>query len=284
MEVQFFQEPNTFVGHVELKVQNLEASIKFYKEVLGFQILEQSERRASLTANGKRPLLTIEQPQPAGPKEANRSGLYHFAILLPNRLELAKILKHFAEQNQQLGASDHLVSEALYLNDPDGNGIEIYTDRESSTWNWQNNEVIMTVDPLDAEDILAELEGESWGGMPEGTVMGHIHLHVSELQKTEEFYNKGLGFDVVCRFGKQALFMSTGNYHHHIGLNTWAGVGAPASSEQSAGLKVFSLVFSSEEARQEVIEQVQRLGYEVKNEDGSFVTKDPSGNLIKLTV
>ncbi|UOR10240.1 VOC family protein [Halobacillus amylolyticus] len=283
MEQQFFEEPNTFVGHVELKVQQLERSIKFYKDIIGFQILEQSKTRAVLSADGKTSLLTIEQPEDVKSREANTSGLYHFAILLPNRLELAKVLKHFTKHNQKLGASDHLVSEALYLNDPDGNGIEVYSDRPSSTWNWQNNEVVMTVDPLDAQDILGELEGESWEGLPVGTVMGHIHLHVSELQETEEFYNK-LGFDVISRLGQQALFMSTGNYHHHIGLNTWTGVGAPASSEKSVGLTSFSLVFPSEKARGRVVEQVQGLGYEVLKEHGIFVTKDPSGNSVKLSV
>lgn len=284
MEKKFFQKPNTFVGHVELKVQQLTRSIKFYKEIIGFQVIEQSEKTAVLSADGKTALLTIIEPENSKPKEAHRTGLYHFAILLPNRLELAKVLRHFAETNQQLGASDHVVSEALYLSDPDGNGIEVYADRPSAAWNWRNNEVIMTVDPLDAEDILSELGDEKWEGLPAGTLIGHIHLHVSELEKTEEFYQKGLEFNTVSHLGGQALFISTGNYHHHIGLNTWAGVGAPAPSEESAGLKSFLLVFPGEETRERIIGQVEGLGHEVKKEDDGFLVNDPSGNTIKLAV
>ncbi|WP_404452203.1 VOC family protein [Virgibacillus necropolis] len=284
MEQKFFQEPNSFVGHVNLKVQNLARSVEFYQEIIGFQILEKTERKAVLSADGKTTLLTIEQPDNVKPKQANTSGLYHYAILLPSRLDLAKILKHFIQLNVRLGSSDHLVSEALYLNDPDGNGIEIYIDRPSSTWVWDNDEVAMAVDPLDAQGILAELDDESWDGLPADTVMGHIHLHVSELQKTEEFYSKGLGFNVVNRFGSQALFISTGSYHHHIGLNTWAGVGAPAASEESVGLKSFSLVYPGEQARKKVVEQLQHLGYEVHQENDVFVTKDPSENCIELAI
>ncbi|WP_226037191.1 VOC family protein [Aquibacillus saliphilus] len=284
MEKNFFREPNTYVGHVELVVQDLDRSIKFYKEVIGLDLLEQTSSKAVLTADGKRALLSIEQPENAMPKQGRTTGLYHYAILVPSRLDLAKILKHFVELNVQLGASDHLVSEALYLNDPDGNGIEIYTDRKATSWTWEDNQVVMAVDPLDAEGILAELQGETWEGLPAETVMGHIHLHVAELQKTREFYSDGLGFDVVCQFGTQALFISTGHYHHHIGLNTWNGVGAPAPAENSVGLISFSLVFPSDEVRQEKVVQLQRLGYDVEEDNGVLITEDPSHNRIKLTV
>ncbi|MFD1039110.1 VOC family protein [Virgibacillus byunsanensis] len=284
MEQKFFREPNTYVGHVELKVKDLARSLKFYKEVIGFQLLEQTEHQAVLSADGKTALLTIVQPENVMAKQGNTTGLYHYAILLPSRVELGKVLKHFIALNQPLGSSDHLVSEALYLSDPDGNGIEIYIDRHSSDWNWNHGQVEMTVDPIEAKSILAEAEGETWSGLPTGTVMGHIHLHVSELQKTEEFYSKGLGFDTVCRFGQQALFMSTGSYHHHIGLNTWAGVGAPAAPKNGVGLKVFSLVYPNEKSRGEVVEQLRTLGYEVQEEHGAFITEDPSGNRIQLSI
>lgn len=176
--------------------------------------------------------------------------MYHFALLLPSRNDLARILRHFIQIRYPLqGASDHLVSEAIYLADPDGNGIEIYSDRPSAAWNWENGEVEMATVPLDAENLLAEGDGEAWTGLPSNTLMGHIHLHVSELQKTEEFYIQGLGFNIVNRYGRQALFISTGGYHHHIGLNTWNGVGAPAPLENSVGLKRFSLVLPNKETR-----------------------------------
>jgi catechol 2,3-dioxygenase len=282
--VNFHKQPNTYVGQVDIKVEHFERSLTFYQEIIGFQLLEQTEKKAQLTADGKTTLLSIEQLENIIPKQQHSTGLYHFALLLPNRSDLANVVKHLIQNGYRFGSSDHLVSEALYLSDPDGNGIEIYSDRSSSTWDWKDGEVAMTVDPLDFDNLLLEANGEEWQGLPADTVMGHIHLHVSELPKTEEFYRSGLGFDVVCRYGDQALFMSTGGYHHHIGLNTWAGVGAPAPSENSVGLKRFSLVYPSMEARNKVIQQLQLLGAVIFEENGIIQVQDPSGNLIQLNI
>ncbi|WP_442597683.1 VOC family protein [Neobacillus sp. D3-1R] len=282
--MNFHREPVTFVGQVNLKVQNLERSLSFYKEVIGFKVLEQSERFANLTADGKTTLLSIEQPDNVLPMQGKTTGLYHFALLLPKRSDLAKIVQHFMEVGMRFGSSDHLVSEALYLSDPDGNGIEIYIDRDPSEWHWENGEVEMTVDPLNFPDLLSFGKQQSWKGLPSGTVMGHIHLHVAELKKTEEFYTKGLGFEVVNRFGAQALFISDGKYHHHIGLNTWNGVGAPMPSPNSVGLESFTLMLSNEEKRNQIITQFKSIGAAVMEENGSFVTSDPSGNRIILKV
>lgn len=281
--MKFHRAPHTFVSQVDLKVENLERSLTFYREVIGFQLLERTGNRAILTADGKTPLLSIVQPANAIPKPPNTSGLYHYALLLPTRSDLAKVLQHFIQRNYPLGASDHLVSEALYLNDPDGNGIEIYADRPSSTWRWENGEVVMATEPLDAENLLAESKEGPWKGLPADTLMGHIHLHVAELQKTAEFYCLGLGFDIVNRY-HQALFISTGGYHHHIALNTWNGVGAPTPPANSVGLNWFSLVYPTDEARKKAVEQLRLIGAEVKEEDGIFLTKDPSGNRIQLRV
>jgi catechol 2,3-dioxygenase len=280
----FHSKPNTFVGHVKIKVQNLERSLKYYQEVIGFQILERTNTTANLTADGKTSILSIEQPENVIPKQRNTTGLYHYALLLPKRADLANIVRHFVDNGIQIGSSDHLVSEALYLSDPDGNGIEIYVDRDPSEWNWNKGEVAMTVDPLDFGDLLSSEEEQSWQGLPAGTVMGHIHLHVSELKKTEEFYTKGLGFEVVCRYGVQALFISTGKYHHHIGLNTWAGVGAPTPPENSVGLNYFTLIYDNEDARNHVVEKLNNMGAAVSEENGSFVILDPSGNRIYLQI
>jgi catechol 2,3-dioxygenase len=282
--MNFHHEPITFVGQVNLKVQSLERSLAFYKEIIGFKVLEQSERSANLTADGKTVLLTIEQPVNVVPKQGRTTGLYHFALLLPKRSDLAKIVQHFLEIGLKFGSSDHLVSEALYLSDPDGNGIEIYIDRDPSEWNWQNGEVEMAVDPLNFQDLLSGGKQQSWKGLPAATVMGHIHLHVSELKKTEEFYIKGLGFEVVNRYGTQALFISDGKYHHHIGLNTWNGIGAPIPPPNSAGLESFTLILPNEEKRQKIIEQLKSIGASVTEANGSFVTSDPSGNRIILSV
>ena len=283
--MEFHRPPHMFVGQLELKVINIERSLAFYQNAIGFQILEQSSKKAVLTADGQTPLLTIEQPENVKKKQPNTTGLYHFAILLPARSDLAKVLRHFIQIGYPLhGGSDHLVSEALYLADPDGNGIEIYADRPSSTWNWKNGEVVMATEPLNVESLLAEGKGESWEGLPADSLIGHIHLHVSDLQKAEEFYIKGLGFHVVNRYGRQALFISTGGYHHHIGLNTWNGAGAPMPPENSAGLKWFSLVLPTEEARNKIIERLQKIRASVKEENGVYMTKDPSGHLIQLFV
>lgn len=281
--MSFHQPPVTFVGRVDLKVQDLERSVAFYQDVIGFKLFEKTERLAKFTADGKNVLLSIEQPVDVMPKQRRTTGLYHFAILLPRRADLANILKHFVQRRFPLqGASDHLVSEALYLADPDGNGIEIYIDRPASDWTWNESQVVMTTEPLDAEGLLEEDKRGTWNGLPAGTVMGHIHLHVSELDKTEEFYTKGLGFDVVSRYGPQALFISTGKYHHHIGLNTWNGVGAPKPAENSVGLRSFSLVLPDEESVKETISRLISVGAEVTEENGVMVTVDPSGNRIKL--
>ncbi|MFZ7943636.1 MULTISPECIES: VOC family protein [Bacillaceae] len=282
--MNFHSEPITFVGQVNIKVQNLERSIAFYEEVIGFKVLEQTERSANLTADGKTVLLSIEQPYNVIPKQGKTTGLYHFALLLPKRSDLAKIVQHFMEISLRIGSSDHLVSEALYLSDPDGNGIEIYIDRDPSEWNWENGEVAMAVDPLNFADLLAGGKQQSWKGLPAGTVMGHIHLHVSELKKTEEFYIEGLGFQVVNRFGTQALFISDGKYHHHIGLNTWNGVGAPTPSPNSVGLQSFTLMLPNVERRNKIIAQLKNIGARVTEENGSFITSDPSGNRIFLQV
>ncbi|MGG3928016.1 VOC family protein [Metabacillus fastidiosus] len=282
--MNFHQEPVTFVGRVNLKVQNLERSLAFYQEVIGFKILEQTETSASLTADGKTVLLSIQQLNNIVPKQERTTGLYHFALLLPRRSDLAKLVQHFIGIGLRFGSSDHLVSEALYLSDPDGNGIEIYTDRDPSEWKWGNEEVEMAVDPLNFVNLLAEGKQQSWKGLPAATVMGHIHLHVSELKKTEEFYIKGLGFEVVNRYGAQALFISDSKYHHHIGLNTWNGVGAPAPSPNSVGLESFTLMFPNEEKRNKIITQLNSIGVSVTEENNSFITSDPSGNRIYLQV
>jgi catechol 2,3-dioxygenase len=279
----FHRKPNTYVGHVKIKVENLERSLTFYQEVIGFKILEQSKTADTFTTDGNTSVLSIEQPENAIPKQPRTTGLYHFALLVPTRADLGKILNHFNQMRYPLqGASDHLVSEALYLADPDGNGIEIYSDKDPSSWVWHSGEVEMATLPLDVESLLAEGQADEWDGLPAGTVMGHIHLHVSELKKTEEFYIKGLGFNVVFQYGNQALFISTGNYHHHIGLNTWNGVGAPIPLDNSVGLESFHLILPSEEKRNMIVDQLKCIGASVTKKEGSFVTTDPSGNRIYL--
>jgi catechol 2,3-dioxygenase len=281
----FHRKPNVYVSQVNLRVEDLQRSLKFYQDIIGFQILTQTPTKAELTADGKTTLLTIEQPEMVFARQPRTTGLYHYALLLPNRSELGKVLTHFLQVGYPLqGGSDHLVSEALYLADPDGNGIEIYIDRPAVTWDWNNGEVLMATDPIDAEGLLAEGKGEPWSHLPPETVMGHIHLHVAEFEKVKEFYCNGLGFEVVCRYGNQALFISTGGYHHHIGLNTWNGMGAPKPQANSVGLIQYSLVFPSDEERSNAKERLVKLGYKVVNDERAFSTEDPSGNAIRLEI
>jgi catechol 2,3-dioxygenase len=281
----FHSKPTTFVGHVKIKVENLNTSLKYYQEVIGFDVLEQTDTTAKLTSDGKTSILSLEQPENVTQKHGRTTGLYHFAILLPERSDLANIVIHLVNKGIKFGSSDHLVSEALYLNDPDGNGIEIYIDRDPYEWSWRGQEVAMTVDPLDFENLLTTVKpGKTWQGMPEETVMGHIHLHVSELKRTEEFYVKGLGFDVVNRYGGQALFLSSGKYHHHIGVNTWNGVGAPTPSQNSVGLHSFTLILPNEEARNQVVSNLMKMGANVIEANYKYLTQDPSGNTVELAI
>ncbi|MEY9868884.1 catechol 2,3-dioxygenase [Peribacillus sp. B2I2] len=278
----FHQKPVTFVGEVSINVLDLDKAITFYQDIIGLQVLKKNERQAVLTTDGKTPLLTLEQPADVIPKEGRTTGLYHFALLLPTRADLSIFLRHLLQTKYPFGAADHEVSEALYITDPDGNGIEVYSDRPSTDWKWANGEVAMGTDPLDGNALLEESNGE-WSVMPAGTLMGHIHLHVSDLRNTEEFYMQGLGFTVVNRYAG-ALFTSTGGYHHHIGLNIWNGVGAPAPKENSVGLNWYTLVFANDEARDKVMERLKGIGAVVTEKEEFYVVTDPSGNEIHLVV
>ena len=278
----FHQKPNIYVGEVNLKVKDLEKALTFYQNIMGFQVLEKTDRKAALSTDGKTPLVTLEQPENVIPKEGRMSGLYHFAILLPSRADLSVFLRHFLGTGYGLGAADHYVSEALYITDPDGNGIEVYRDRPSKEWTWKDGLVDMATEELDGNSILAESDAE-WKGLPSGTVMGHIHLHVGDLQKAEEFYTKGLGFEVVSHY-PQAVFLSTGRYHHHIAINTWQGVGAPTPPQNSVGLNWYTLVFPDEATREKTLQQLQQLGSSVQKETEYYVVSDPSGNQIRLVL
>ncbi|MEM1505092.1 VOC family protein [Domibacillus sp. 8LH] len=274
----FHEKPHTFVGEVSIRVTDLNRSIAFYTQIIGLKVLSQSEQQAVLTANGQTALVTLEQPEGVIRKAGRTSGLYHFAILLPERKDLAQFLRHLLQTGYRFGAADHYVSEAIYLDDPDGNGIEVYRDRPASEWTWNDGLVDMATVQLDGDSILAESE-ETFTGLPAGTIMGHIHLHVSNIPDAERFYTEGLGFEIVSHY-PQAIFTSTGRYHHHIALNTWQGVGAPRPAENSAGLNWYTIVFPNEEAREEAVARLQNIGANVDQ----YVTEDPAGNRIRLLV
>ncbi|MGG2056489.1 VOC family protein [Lysinibacillus pakistanensis] len=279
--MHFHEKPNTYVTNVEIKVSDLQRSLTYYQEVIGFKVLQQESHKATFTADGKTALLTIVQPETVEEKTRFTTGLYHFALLLPSRRDLANVISHFHKNGVYFGASDHDVSEALYLSDPDKNGIEIYADRPEDKWTWHSNQVHMVTEPLNIQSILAE-GNDTWSGLPTGTVMGHIHLSVSNLTEAEEFYTKGLGFDIVTRYGTQALFISTGRYHHHIGLNTWYSENAPKLGEHQVGLKTFSLRLDNEQQVATMKENLRAIGAPVTDIAGGFQTEDPAGNKILL--
>ena len=227
------------IGQVSLTVRDLERSLSFYREVLGFVELGPGR----LGPAGGRVLIELHERKDAIVKPRRSAGLFHFAILVPSRAALGRSLRRLAETRWPMsGAADHLVSEALYLNDPDGLGIEIYRDRPRDAWRMANGELAMATDPLDLQAIGDEPGAETpWNGLEAGTIMGHVHLHVPHIDTAEAFYCGRIGFDPIVRRYPGALFVSAGGYHHHLGLNTWAGIGAPPPPENSAGLRSFTI-------------------------------------------
>lgn len=276
--------PDTTVASVHLTVSNLERSLAFYQHALGFQIHGRNGKTARLGA-GKADFLVLTE-QPGAKPYPNRTGLYHFAILVPSRLELARSLKHLAETQTPLqGFADHLVSEAIYLADPDGNGIEIYRDRPRSEWRYSNGAIQMATDPLDIDGVLAELKThtEEWKGVHPDTRLGHMHLQVANIKDSEAFYCGVLGFDLMARYGPSALFVSAGGYHHHIGLNTWNSYGAAPPPPNSIGLRYFEIRLPNAAELDKVADRVKKAGVSLEEtSDGSFL-HDPSQNGIFLT-
>ncbi|WAA10120.1 VOC family protein [Fervidibacillus albus] len=279
---EFHKDPNFYIGTVCLKVTNLKKSIAFYEQIVGFKILEKTDLMAKLTVDGKTPLVILEQPEGIERKSKRTSELYHFALFLPSRKDLAEFIRHLLSIGYPFGAADHLVSEALYLNDLDGNGIEVYVDRPSDRWKWKNGLVHMDTLELNGNDLLRESDGP-WTGLPKGTIMGHIHLHVSHLDEAKTFYTDGLGYHIVSIY-PQAYFFSTGGYHHHIAINTWQGVGVPAPPENSVGLKWYEIIFPNEKMMESQVEKLRQIGATVTKDGDYFVTEDPASNRIHLVV
>jgi len=215
------------------------------------------------------------------------TGLYHFAMLVPSRLELAQSLKRLVDTNARMqGFADHGVSEALYLADPDGNGIEVYRDRPRREWPMAGGRLQMGTAPLDVDALLAELNGveAAWNGLATDTIMGHVHLHVSNLAAAEAFYVGVLGFDLVQRYGRAALFVSAGGYHHHVGLNTWAGEGAPPPPPGAIGLRHFHVRVPNRAARDEVVRRLDEARVAVETIEDAVLIRDPSRNAVAISV
>ncbi|NIK79644.1 catechol 2,3-dioxygenase [Paenibacillus castaneae] len=282
-------DPQTSLGEVKLKVSQLERSIPFYEDVVGLKLLmhDEDKHTASFTADGHSVLLILEEiPNAVVPQRRAHAGLYHFALLLPDRLALSLSLRNLISTGIHIGQADHLVSEALYIADPDNNGIEIYADRPRDQWKRDaEGSYVMATDPLDWESLLALSEGVEWNGMLPGTIMGHIHLHVGDLRQSRAFYEGKLGFDVVGDYAQMsAVFVSAGGYHHHMGMNIWAGAGAALPSDNTVGLAYFTIMFPNAEARETILNQLRRSGVAIHEQANAIVVHDPSGIAIHLAV
>jgi catechol 2,3-dioxygenase len=276
-------DPSAHVGGVHLTISDLSRSIRFYESRLGFDLRRRDDRTAWLGAGGP-DLLVLSQCETA-PRVRGTTGLYHFAILVPTRADLARALRRLVATDTVLqGAADHGVSEALYLADPDGNGIEVYRDRPRAEWPYVGGALRMGADPVDFDDLLAEpVNAPETAGLARGTVMGHVHLHVSRLADAERFYVGVLGFDLMQRYGPSALFVSAGGYHHHIGLNTWAGVGAPPPPPGAIGLRHFAVQLPNTAAIEEVAARLRANGIPMEPVEGGLLVRDPANNAILLT-
>ncbi len=276
-------DPGTSMGAVRLTVADLDAARDFYRDAIGLSELEPGDGMVRLGTDGGA-VLELVGDRDAPPRQAGTSGLFHLAILVPSRADLARALQRVAEAGWRLsGASDHLVSEALYLSDPEGNGIELYRDRPREEWPVRDGILQMDTLPLDLDGVLGELRREDAGtGMAAGTRIGHVHLNVGDLAAAEAFYSGALGFDVMVRGYPGALFVSAGGYHHHIGLNTWAGEGAPPSPEGSRGLRQFAIELPGPDQLAAEESRLREAGFEPVREDDLVRVTDPSGNRVEL--
>jgi catechol 2,3-dioxygenase len=276
----------TRVGPVHLSVADLDRSIGYYEQAIGLRMHAREDGTAALGTGGEELLVLREEP---GARPATGySGLYHFALLVPERADLARWLAHAArEQVPLVGMSDHFVSEAIYLSDPDEHGIEVYWDRPRDVWEGQVAERMTTL-PLDVNDlvgVLGDWRNAPFDGLADGTVMGHVHLRVAEIPATAAFYCDALGFALMAAFGAQAAFMSAGGYHHHVGANTWESRGAGQAPPGHATLERATVVLPTAGDVNRLAHEVEVLGQEPRPlDDGRGVlVRDPSGNPVALT-
>ncbi|HEY2603194.1 MAG TPA: VOC family protein [Thermoleophilaceae bacterium] len=279
--------PETRIGSVNLTVADLGAQQQFYERTLGLRELGRDGQTVSLGPDGGPAILELTGDPDAPRRPHGTTGLYHLAVLVPSRVDLGHALRRVIEAGWRFtGASDHLVSEALYLRDPEGNGIEIYRDRPRDEWARNDEGVIqMATLPLDLDGVLGEVDPAQPAPrlMSFGTQIGHVHLQVANIHDAEAFYAGGLGFDVTVRSYPGALFVSAGGYHHHIGLNIWESAGASPPPPGSTGLRSFEVVLPSAEDARRVADQARAAGAEVQAGEGATIALDPWRDAVLLT-
>ena len=272
------------LGPVLLQTADVERSVEYYERVLGLRPLERRAPEATLgSRHDPTPLVRIrERPGVVPVPRRGRLGLYHFAVLLPDRGSLGRFAGHLTSLGEYAGMADHLVSEAFYLTDPDGLGIEVYADRPRESWAVHDGKLAMATDPLDLEDLVKAAGGRPWTGAPAGTRIGHIHLYVGDLARAREFYHAGLGLDRISLDFPGALFMSAGGYHHHLGTNTWAAQ-APKATDGDARLLEWIIRLPDQESVDDAARSLGSAGYEVARQGADAVAADPWGTNLRLT-
>jgi catechol 2,3-dioxygenase len=274
----------TRLGRVRLQVADLSRSLDYYTGVIGLRVLSRNGGSAALGAQGggDAPLVElVERPGAHPVPRRGRLGLYHVALLLPDRPALGRFVQHLAALHVHAGSADHAVSESLYLTDPDGLGIEVYADRPSQTWQINASELYMTVEPLDLDDLVRGAGGVPWTGAPVGTVIGHVHLHVGALEGASAFYHSAIGFDKTAWSFPGALFLAAGGYHHHLGTNIWA-VGAAASTAADARLLEWEIVLPDADAVERAAKSIAGAGFRIDAGNGDRLTADPWGTSLRL--
>jgi catechol 2,3-dioxygenase len=275
----------TRLGRVKLQVRSIAQSLTFYEGVLGFRAIARDERSATLASqDDDRVLVQLESREGVAPAGRGRLGLYHFAILLPDRASLGRFVQHLAAHDVRAGAADHLVSEAFYLTDPDGLGIEVYADRPRETWQRLGRELMLASDPVDAAAIVASADGRPWTGMPTGTTIGHVHLHVGNLDAAQAFYGDALGFDRMTWSYPGALFLGAAGYHHHLGTNTWAGPSAQAPTPDEAQLLEWTIEVPEATDVRAATASLAQGGYAATaTSDRTAIVADPWGTRVRIT-
>lgn len=277
--------PDTSIQDVALRVPSLERSQAFYTEILGLQPQARENQVLKLGPKGGPSIVILIEDPSARPPANRTTGLYHMAIRVPTRRDLAATLARLIQARWPLqGFADHQVSEAIYLGDPDGNGIEVYRDRPRESWAFQNGQVQMTTDPLDTDSLLGELTGQPVHSteMPAGTVMGHVHLKVAHIPEAVNFYTEVLGFELMQRYGPSAAFVAAGGYHHHIGMNIWTSAGAPPPTPQAAGLSYFTVHLPDTNSLEALRTRLRSAQIPAEERASTVIIQDPSGNTVVL--
>lgn len=269
------------IGKVTLAVRDLAAVSRFYQDVIGLGVVE-AEASGTRLGVGSTVLLELRHAPDARMRSPKEAGLFHTAFLLPSRADLGAWVASIAERRLPVhGASDHIVSEAIYLADPEGNGIEVYADRPSAAWRGADGAITMSTDPLDLPDLLRAGEGRRWSGFPEGGCVGHMHLQVGALAPAEEFYAGLLGFDITSRY-PGGTFYGSGGYHHQLATNIWNSRGAEPRHDPVTGLAGFEIVAARDDIVQATRERLARAGHAFAERERGLEVQDPWGIPILL--